>query len=89
MVILLCGIENATILYDILNIDQSNQILTTDQDPEEYLEVILGIIQQGNSFLFFSHSFFKKKVLNVLSHFFKKRLRKPLAEMISSVLIKI
>uniref|UniRef100_A0ABM5GJX9 B-cell scaffold protein with ankyrin repeats isoform X3 n=1 Tax=Pogona vitticeps TaxID=103695 RepID=A0ABM5GJX9_9SAUR len=47
VVIFLCGIENSAIVYQILNIDPNNQLITTDQDPEEYLAVITAIIQQG------------------------------------------
>ncbi|XP_062991994.1 B-cell scaffold protein with ankyrin repeats [Elgaria multicarinata webbii] len=47
VVILLCGIENSAIIYQILSIDQNNQLITTDQDPEVYLAVITDIIQQG------------------------------------------
>ncbi|XP_042325635.1 B-cell scaffold protein with ankyrin repeats [Sceloporus undulatus] len=47
VVILLCGIENSAIIYQILSIDTNNQLITTDQDPEVYLAVIADIMQQG------------------------------------------
>uniref|UniRef100_A0A8D2KYX8 B-cell scaffold protein with ankyrin repeats n=1 Tax=Varanus komodoensis TaxID=61221 RepID=A0A8D2KYX8_VARKO len=53
VVIFLCGIENSAIIYQILNIDQNNQLITTDQDPEVYIAVIINTIQRG----IFFHSF--------------------------------
>ncbi|XP_044285600.1 B-cell scaffold protein with ankyrin repeats [Varanus komodoensis] len=47
VVIFLCGIENSAIIYQILNIDQNNQLITTDQDPEVYIAVIINTIQRG------------------------------------------
>ncbi|XP_054846393.1 B-cell scaffold protein with ankyrin repeats [Eublepharis macularius] len=47
VVILLCGVENSAILDEILSMDKSNQVITTDQSPEIYLAVIADIIQQG------------------------------------------
>ncbi|CAM2112794.1 unnamed protein product [Caretta caretta] len=46
VVILLCGVENSDILHEILTLDQSSQEISTDQDPEEYLSIVAGIIQQ-------------------------------------------
>ncbi|KAF7252347.1 B-cell scaffold protein with ankyrin repeats, partial [Varanus komodoensis] len=46
VVIFLCGIENSAIIYQILNIDQNNQLITTDQDPEVYIAVIINTIQR-------------------------------------------
>uniref|UniRef100_A0A670YQ77 B cell scaffold protein with ankyrin repeats 1 n=1 Tax=Pseudonaja textilis TaxID=8673 RepID=A0A670YQ77_PSETE len=45
--ILLCGVEDSALLYQTLNIDKCNQLMTTDQGPEDYLAVISDIIQQG------------------------------------------
>ncbi|XP_064004469.1 B-cell scaffold protein with ankyrin repeats isoform X2 [Pogoniulus pusillus] len=45
VVILLCGVENSEILYDVLTLDRSSQEISTDQEPEEYLSVVTGIIQ--------------------------------------------
>ncbi|XP_066488421.1 B-cell scaffold protein with ankyrin repeats [Tiliqua scincoides] len=47
VVILLCGVENSATLYEMLNIDPSSHVITADQDPEVYLAVITGIIEQG------------------------------------------
>nr|XP_056711802.1 B-cell scaffold protein with ankyrin repeats [Euleptes europaea] len=47
VVVLLCGVENSAVLYEILNMDKRNQVITTDQNPEVYLAVIADIIQQG------------------------------------------
>ncbi|XP_063166243.1 B-cell scaffold protein with ankyrin repeats [Candoia aspera] len=47
VVILLCGVEDSTLIYQILNIDKNNRLITTDQGPEDYLAVIADIIQQG------------------------------------------
>ncbi|XP_064004472.1 B-cell scaffold protein with ankyrin repeats isoform X5 [Pogoniulus pusillus] len=47
VVILLCGVENSEILYDVLTLDRSSQEISTDQEPEEYLSVVTGIIQTG------------------------------------------
>ncbi|XP_025029233.1 B-cell scaffold protein with ankyrin repeats, partial [Python bivittatus] len=47
VVFLLCGIEDPTLIYQILNIDKNNRLITTDQGPEDYLAVIADIIQQG------------------------------------------
>nr|XP_060635146.1 B-cell scaffold protein with ankyrin repeats [Anolis sagrei ordinatus] len=47
VVIFLCGIENSAIIYQGLNIDTTNPLVTTDEDPEVYLTVISGIMQQG------------------------------------------
>nr|XP_006126969.1 B-cell scaffold protein with ankyrin repeats [Pelodiscus sinensis] len=46
VVILLCGVENAHILYETLTLDQSSQEISTDLEPEEYLSIVAGIIQQ-------------------------------------------
>lgn len=48
VVILLCGVENSETLYDVLTLDRSSQEISTDQEPEEYLSVVTGIIQTGN-----------------------------------------
>ncbi|NXQ85882.1 BANK1 protein, partial [Nyctibius grandis] len=45
VVILLCGVENSEILYEILNLDGGSKEISTDQEPEEYLSVVTGIIQ--------------------------------------------
>ncbi|XP_062430942.1 B-cell scaffold protein with ankyrin repeats [Rhea pennata] len=47
VVILLCGVENSDILYDILTLDGGSKEISTDQEPEEYLSVVTGIIQSG------------------------------------------
>uniref|UniRef100_A0A670YUC5 B-cell scaffold protein with ankyrin repeats n=1 Tax=Pseudonaja textilis TaxID=8673 RepID=A0A670YUC5_PSETE len=47
--ILLCGVEDSALLYQTLNIDKCNQLMTTDQGPEDYLAVISDIIQQERS----------------------------------------
>ncbi|XP_068259816.1 B-cell scaffold protein with ankyrin repeats isoform X2 [Nyctibius grandis] len=47
VVILLCGVENSEILYEILNLDGGSKEISTDQEPEEYLSVVTGIIQPG------------------------------------------
>ncbi|EMP32816.1 B-cell scaffold protein with ankyrin repeats, partial [Chelonia mydas] len=46
VVILLCGVENSDVLHEILTLDQSSQEISTDQDPEEYLSIVAGVIQQ-------------------------------------------
>uniref|UniRef100_A0A8C8VEK7 B-cell scaffold protein with ankyrin repeats n=1 Tax=Pelusios castaneus TaxID=367368 RepID=A0A8C8VEK7_9SAUR len=46
VVILLCGVENSDSLYERLTLDQRSQEIFTDQDPEEYLSIVAGIIQQ-------------------------------------------
>lgn len=48
VVILLCGVENSDILYEILTLDRGSEEISADQEPEEYLSVITGIIQPGN-----------------------------------------
>ncbi|NXF82648.1 BANK1 protein, partial [Sclerurus mexicanus] len=45
VVILLCGVENSKILYEILTLDGDSKEISTDQKPEEYLSVVTGIIQ--------------------------------------------
>ncbi|XP_040981526.1 B-cell scaffold protein with ankyrin repeats isoform X2 [Aquila chrysaetos chrysaetos] len=47
VVILLCGVENSDILYEILTLDRGSEEISADQEPEEYLSVITGIIQPG------------------------------------------
>ncbi|XP_010176999.1 PREDICTED: B-cell scaffold protein with ankyrin repeats-like, partial [Mesitornis unicolor] len=47
VVILLCGVENSEILYEKLTLDGGSKEISTDQEPEEYLSVITGIIQPG------------------------------------------
>ncbi|XP_009983836.1 PREDICTED: B-cell scaffold protein with ankyrin repeats-like, partial [Tauraco erythrolophus] len=47
VVILLCGVENSEILYEILTLDGGSKEISTDQEPEEYLSVVTGIIQLG------------------------------------------
>ncbi|XP_053886835.1 B-cell scaffold protein with ankyrin repeats isoform X1 [Malaclemys terrapin pileata] len=46
VVILLCGVENSDVLHEILTLDQRSQEISTDQDPEEYLSIVAGVIQQ-------------------------------------------
>ncbi|XP_071664337.1 B-cell scaffold protein with ankyrin repeats isoform X1 [Patagioenas fasciata] len=45
VVILLCGVENSDILYEILTLDGGSKEISTEQDPEEYISVVTGIIQ--------------------------------------------
>ncbi|KFO60590.1 B-cell scaffold protein with ankyrin repeats, partial [Corvus brachyrhynchos] len=45
VVILLCGVENSEILYEILTLDGESKEISTDQKPEEYILVVKGIIQ--------------------------------------------
>uniref|UniRef100_A0A663MVF1 B-cell scaffold protein with ankyrin repeats n=1 Tax=Athene cunicularia TaxID=194338 RepID=A0A663MVF1_ATHCN len=45
VVILLCGVENSEILYEIVTLDEGSKEISTDQEPEEYLSVVAGIIQ--------------------------------------------
>ncbi|KFP32350.1 B-cell scaffold protein with ankyrin repeats, partial [Colius striatus] len=45
VVILLCGVENSEILYEILTLDGGSKEISADQEPEEYLSVVTGIIQ--------------------------------------------
>ncbi|XP_034969914.1 B-cell scaffold protein with ankyrin repeats [Zootoca vivipara] len=49
VVVLLCGIESSDTIYQILNIDPHNWLITTNHDPEVYLAVITGIIQQDEA----------------------------------------
>ncbi|XP_053259324.1 B-cell scaffold protein with ankyrin repeats [Podarcis raffonei] len=49
VVVLLCGIESSDAIYQILNIDPHNPLITTNHDPEVYLAVITGIIQQDEA----------------------------------------
>lgn len=51
VVILLCGVENSEILYEILTLDEGSKEISTDQKPEEYISVVKGIIQPGNVLL--------------------------------------
>ncbi|NXI98140.1 BANK1 protein, partial [Psophia crepitans] len=45
VVVLLCGVENSEILYETLTLDGESKEISTDQEPEEYLSVVTGIIQ--------------------------------------------
>ncbi|NXE50897.1 BANK1 protein, partial [Casuarius casuarius] len=45
VVILLCGVENSDVLYDLLTLDGGSKEISTDQEPEEYLSIVTGIIQ--------------------------------------------
>ncbi|NXA30361.1 BANK1 protein, partial [Ibidorhyncha struthersii] len=45
VVILLCGVENSEVLYETLTLDGGSKEISTDQEPEEYLSVVTGIIQ--------------------------------------------
>ncbi|XP_009696514.1 PREDICTED: B-cell scaffold protein with ankyrin repeats-like, partial [Cariama cristata] len=47
VVILLCGVENSEILHEILTLDGGSKEISTDQEPEEYISVVTGIIQPG------------------------------------------
>ncbi|XP_068869359.1 B-cell scaffold protein with ankyrin repeats isoform X7 [Aphelocoma coerulescens] len=49
VVILLCGVENSEILYEILTLDGGSKEISTDQKPEEYILVVKGIIQPDKS----------------------------------------
>ncbi|NXL58320.1 BANK1 protein, partial [Chordeiles acutipennis] len=48
VVILLCGVENSEILYEILTLGGGSKEISTDQEPEEYLSVVTGIIQSDH-----------------------------------------
>uniref|UniRef100_A0A8C3QMS1 B-cell scaffold protein with ankyrin repeats n=1 Tax=Cyanoderma ruficeps TaxID=181631 RepID=A0A8C3QMS1_9PASS len=48
VVILLCGVENSEILYEILTLTGGSKEISTDQKPEEYISVVKAIIQPGN-----------------------------------------
>uniref|UniRef100_A0A8C3TMT9 B-cell scaffold protein with ankyrin repeats n=1 Tax=Catharus ustulatus TaxID=91951 RepID=A0A8C3TMT9_CATUS len=48
VVILLCGVENSEILYEILTLDGGSKEISTDQKPEEYISVVKGIIQPAS-----------------------------------------
>ncbi|XP_041280429.1 B-cell scaffold protein with ankyrin repeats [Onychostruthus taczanowskii] len=45
VVILLCGVENSEILYEILTLAGGSKEISTDQKPEEYVSVVKEIIQ--------------------------------------------
>ncbi|XP_018782361.3 B-cell scaffold protein with ankyrin repeats [Serinus canaria] len=45
VVILLCGVENSEILYEILSLAGGSKEISTDQKPEEYISVVKEIIQ--------------------------------------------
>ncbi|NXT17593.1 BANK1 protein, partial [Syrrhaptes paradoxus] len=45
VVILLCGVENSEILCEILTLHGGSKEISADQEPEEYLSVVTGIIQ--------------------------------------------
>ncbi|XP_059700166.1 B-cell scaffold protein with ankyrin repeats isoform X2 [Haemorhous mexicanus] len=45
VVILLCGVENSEILYEILTLAGGSKEISTDQKPEEYISVVKEIIQ--------------------------------------------
>uniref|UniRef100_A0A8C3QMD4 B-cell scaffold protein with ankyrin repeats n=1 Tax=Cyanoderma ruficeps TaxID=181631 RepID=A0A8C3QMD4_9PASS len=54
VVILLCGVENSEILYEILTLTGGSKEISTDQKPEEYISVVKAIIQPGNIVLLVS-----------------------------------
>ncbi|XP_420665.7 B-cell scaffold protein with ankyrin repeats isoform X2 [Gallus gallus] len=45
VVILLCGVENSDMLYEILTLSGRSREIFTDQEPEDYLSIVTGIIQ--------------------------------------------
>ncbi|XP_040411531.1 B-cell scaffold protein with ankyrin repeats isoform X5 [Cygnus olor] len=45
VVILLCGVENSEILYEVLTLGGRSREISADQEPEEYLSIVTGIIQ--------------------------------------------
>uniref|UniRef100_A0A8B9UQ76 B-cell scaffold protein with ankyrin repeats n=1 Tax=Anas zonorhyncha TaxID=75864 RepID=A0A8B9UQ76_9AVES len=45
VVILLCGVENSEILYEVLTLGGRSREIYTDQEPAEYLSIVTGIIQ--------------------------------------------
>ncbi|XP_068537924.1 B-cell scaffold protein with ankyrin repeats isoform X1 [Anas acuta] len=47
VVILLCGVENSEILYEVLTLGGRSREIYTDQEPAEYLSIVTGIIQPG------------------------------------------
>uniref|UniRef100_A0A8C6IVB5 B-cell scaffold protein with ankyrin repeats n=1 Tax=Melopsittacus undulatus TaxID=13146 RepID=A0A8C6IVB5_MELUD len=65
VVILLCGVENSEILHETLTLDRGSKEISTDQEPEEYLSVVTGIIQPGN--LKINHDVSKNKIHFILS----------------------
>uniref|UniRef100_A0A8D2MFT9 B-cell scaffold protein with ankyrin repeats n=1 Tax=Zonotrichia albicollis TaxID=44394 RepID=A0A8D2MFT9_ZONAL len=48
VVILLCGVENSEILYEILTLAGSSKEISTDQKPEEYISVVKEILQPAS-----------------------------------------
>ncbi|XP_021251733.1 B-cell scaffold protein with ankyrin repeats isoform X1 [Numida meleagris] len=45
VVILLCGVENSEMLYETLTLRGRSREISTDQEPEDYLSIVTGIIQ--------------------------------------------
>ncbi|OXB59606.1 hypothetical protein ASZ78_011187, partial [Callipepla squamata] len=45
VVILLCGVENSEMFYEILTLSGRSREIFTDQEPEDYLSIVTGIIQ--------------------------------------------
>ncbi|XP_036620852.1 B-cell scaffold protein with ankyrin repeats [Trichosurus vulpecula] len=48
VVILLCGVKSSDELYELLTISRGSQEISTEQEPEDYISVIRGIIQRGS-----------------------------------------
>ncbi|XP_065593023.1 B-cell scaffold protein with ankyrin repeats [Cyrtonyx montezumae] len=47
VVILLCGVENSEMFNEILTLSGRSREIFTDQEPEDYLSIVTGIIQTG------------------------------------------
>ncbi|XP_052537512.1 B-cell scaffold protein with ankyrin repeats isoform X2 [Tympanuchus pallidicinctus] len=45
VVILLCGVENSEMLYELLTLSGRSREIFADQEPEDYLSIVTGIIQ--------------------------------------------
>uniref|UniRef100_A0A669QAI2 B-cell scaffold protein with ankyrin repeats n=1 Tax=Phasianus colchicus TaxID=9054 RepID=A0A669QAI2_PHACC len=45
VVILLCGVENSEMLYEVLTLSGRSREIFADQEPEDYLSIVTGIIQ--------------------------------------------
>ncbi|XP_043919374.1 B-cell scaffold protein with ankyrin repeats-like [Protopterus annectens] len=52
VVIFLCGIESTDKLYSLVPIEKRCWELSCDQDPQEFVQLICSVIQQGISDLF-------------------------------------
>ncbi|KAE8630740.1 hypothetical protein XENTR_v10000937 [Xenopus tropicalis] len=48
LIILLCGLETLDGFYELVPIDRNSQVLFTDQEPQDYISVVLCVVHEDD-----------------------------------------